>query len=79
MQKHINYRINQEIVKLTKLSESIESWLTQNLGHIDYEKVNRQRNNIEIKIKARKQEIERDEYPARFNFKQEVSLPKFTL
>lgn len=76
MQKHINYRINQEIARLTKLAESLESWLSQNVGHRDWEKVNRQRNNLQLKITVREQRIERHRYPAKF--KQEESHYIFT-
>lgn len=65
-----------EIKALMDQQESLDKWLDDNIGHTDWEKVNRQRNNLQLKITVREQRIERHRYPARFQ--QEESHYIFT-
>lgn len=60
-----------EVKILLDQLEDLNKWLTDNLGHPDWEKVARNRNNLGVKITSKEQRIERQEYPARF--KQEES------
>ncbi len=64
--KYQMHLAKKEIQTLLEQLEDLEKWLIENIRHQDWEKMNRQRNNLQLKITVREQRIERQEYPARF-------------
>lgn len=64
--KHESYLNKNEIKKYMAQVESLEFWLQKNIGHPDWEKVNRQRNITQMKVTVREQREEKQKYPDRF-------------
>lgn len=69
--------LKKEISQLIAQAESIETWLSNNIGHQDREKVIRELNALNCKITAKQQRVERFNYPKRFmNIEDTVTMPK---
>ena len=70
--------IKKEIEQLLQQADSLEQWTRNNIKHTDFEKVRRELNAVNVKIRAKQQRIERHtntKNSRTIQVSQEYSLP----